>query len=58
MCQNWKWIFQKNSWHFDQNYKRIELKKIEIKNEIDVVTTIENEYKTKSFINYLTIVIV
>ena len=28
-----------------------------MKNEADVVTTIENEYKTKSFMNHLTIAI-
>ena len=28
-----------------------------MKNEVDVVTTIENEYKTKSFMNRLTIAI-
>ena len=29
-----------------------------MKNEVDVVTTIENEYKTKSFINCLMIAII
>ena len=38
--------------------KKLKWKKIKMKNETDVVTTIENEYKTKSFINCLTIAIV
>ena len=29
-----------------------------MKNEVDVVTTIKNEYKMKSFMNYLTIMII
>ena len=33
-------------------------KKIETKNDVNVVTTIENEYKTKLFMNRLTITIV
>ena len=37
--------------------KKLKWKKIKIKNDVDVVTTIENEYKTKSFINCLTIAI-
>ena len=37
--------------------KESKWKKIEMKNEVDVVTTIENEYETKSFMNRLTIVI-
>ena len=38
--------------------KKSKWKKIETKNEVDVVTIIENEYKTKSFMNYLMIAIV
>ena len=38
--------------------KKSKWKKIETKNETDVVTTIENEYETKSLMNRLTIVIV
>ena len=38
--------------------KKSKWKKIETKNEIDVVTTIENKYEIKSFMNRLTIAIV
>ena len=38
--------------------KKTKWKNIKIKDEVDVITTIENEYKIKSFMNYLTIVIV
>ena len=38
--------------------KKLKWKKIKTKNEADVVTTIENEYETKLFMNYLTIAIV
>ena len=38
--------------------KKLKWKKIEMKNEADVVTTIENEYETKSFMNHLMIAIV
>ena len=38
--------------------KKSKWKKIKMKNDIDVVTTIENEYETKLFINYLMIIIV
>ena len=37
--------------------KKSKWKKIETKNEADVVTTIENKYETKSFMNRLTIAI-
>ena len=37
--------------------KKSKWKKIETKNEADVVTTIEDEYETKSFMNRLTIAI-
>ena len=37
--------------------KKSKWKKIETKNEIDIVTIIENKYKAKLFINYLTIAI-
>ena len=38
--------------------KKLKWKKIKTKNEVDVITTIENEYKTKSFMNRLIIAIV
>ena len=38
--------------------KKLKWKKIETKNEVDVVMTIENKYKTKSFMNRLTIMII
>ena len=38
--------------------KKIKWKNIKMKDEADVVTTTENEYKTKSFMNRLTIAIV
>ena len=34
------------------------MKKIKMKNKIDIVTRIENEYKIKSFMNCLTIAII
>ena len=37
--------------------KKTKWKNIKIKNEADVVTTIKNEYKTKSFMNRLIIAI-
>ena len=37
--------------------KKSKWKEIETKNKVDVVTTIENEYETKSFMNRLTIAI-
>ena len=41
-----------------KNYEKIKMKKIRMKNEVDVVTIIENEYKAKLFMNRLTIAIV
>ena len=38
--------------------KKLKWKKIKMKNEADVATTIENKYETKSFINRLMIAIV
>ena len=38
--------------------KKSKWKKIETKNEVDVVTIIKNEYETKSFMNRLTIAII
>ena len=38
--------------------KKSKWKKIETKNDVDVVTTIENKYKMKSFINHLMIAII
>ena len=38
--------------------KKLKWKKIETENEVDVVTIIKNEHKTKSFMNHLMIVIV
>ena len=37
--------------------KKSKWKKIEMKNDVDVVTTIKNEYETKLFMNRLTIAI-
>ena len=38
--------------------KKTKWKNIKTKNEVDVITTIENKYKIKLFMNYLTITIV